>query len=183
MKLKEWKEKGYPIVPVSVNVSRADIYQIDLVEMLVELTQKYQVPPSCLHLEITESAYAENPVQIIDTVHQLRSHGFVIEMDDFGSGYSSLNMLTQMKVDILKLDMAFVQNEIAKPIDQTILSYIISMAHWMDLSVVAEGVETIIERKHAIPSRDIFMYWKLMMPIRLLIILQNMEVTLFRLSF
>ena len=63
-------------------------------------------------------------------------------MDDFGSGYSSLNMLTQMKVDILKLDMAFVQNEIAKPIDQSILSYIISMAHWMDLSVVAEGVET-----------------------------------------
>ena len=142
VKLKEWKEKGYRIVPVSVNVSRADVYQIDLVEMLVELTQKYQVPPSCLHLEITESAYAENPVQIIDTVHQLRSHGFVIEMDDFGSGYSSLNMLTQMKVDILKLDMAFVQNEIAKPIDQSILSYIISMAHWMDLSVVAEGVET-----------------------------------------
>lgn len=94
-------------------------------------------------MEITESAYAENPTQIINTVEELRTLGFIIEMDDFGSGYSSLNMLSQMKLDILKLDMRFVQNETAKATDQSILSDIISMAHRMKLSVVAEGVENL----------------------------------------
>ena len=141
-KLREWKEKGYPFLPVSVNVSRADVYQIDLVETLGRLVRKYEIDPSCLHLEITESAYAENPGEIISTVNQLRKLGFIIEMDDFGSGYSSLNMLNQMKMDILKLDMKFVQNEMAKSADQSILNYIIGMSHGMGLSVVAEGVET-----------------------------------------
>ncbi|MDY3249005.1 MAG: EAL domain-containing protein, partial [Candidatus Choladocola sp.] len=140
--LKEWKEKGYPVLPVSVNVSRADVYQIDLEETFVELTEKYGIDPACLHLEITESAYAENPGQIIETVNRLRQRGFIIEMDDFGSGYSSLNMLNQMKMDILKLDMKFIQNEMAKPLDRSILNYVISMSHGMGLSVVAEGVET-----------------------------------------
>ena len=104
--------------------------------------EKYGVSPSELHLEITESAYTENPGQIISTVNQLRKLGFVIEMDDFGSGYSSLNMLNQMKLDILKLDMKFIQSETAKPVDQGILRFIVSLARWMNLSVVAEGVET-----------------------------------------
>lgn len=142
MKLRDWKDKGYPLLPVSVNVSRADIYQIDLVDTLAKIIGKYDIDPVYLHLEITESAYAENPVQIINTVNQLRKLGFIIEMDDFGSGYSSLNMLNQMKMDILKLDMKFIQNEMEKPADQSILSYVINMSHGMGLSVVAEGVET-----------------------------------------
>ena len=142
MKLRDWKDKGYPLLPVSVNVSRADIYQIDLVDTLAKITGIYNIDPAYLHLEITESAYAENPVQIINTVNQLRKMGFIIEMDDFGSGYSSLNMLNQMKMDILKLDMKFIQNEMVKPADQSILSYVINMSHGMGLSVVAEGVET-----------------------------------------
>ena len=137
-----WQEKGLPLLPVSMNVSRTDIYQIPLVEVLHGLAQKYNVDPKYLHLEITESAYAENPAQIISTMSQLRSLGFPIEMDDFGSGYSSLNMLGQMKLDILKLDRKFVQNEIAKSSDQSILGDIIAMAHRMKLDVVAEGVET-----------------------------------------
>lgn len=140
--LQEWKQKGYPALPVSVNVSRADIYQIDLVNVLSDLTKKYDIEPSNLHLEITESAYAENPTQILNAINQLRKLGFVIEMDDFGSGYSSLNMLNQMQMDVLKLDMKFIQNEMAKPANQSILSYVVSMAHGMGLSVVAEGVET-----------------------------------------
>lgn len=142
IRLREWKEKGYPLLPVSVNVSRADVYQSDLAETLLEITQKHGVNPVYLHLEITESAYAENPEQIISTVDKLRKQGFIIEMDDFGSGYSSLNMLNQMRLDILKLDMKFIQNEMEKPADQSILRFIISLAHWMRLSVVAEGVET-----------------------------------------
>ena len=142
IQLRDWKEKGYPLLPVSVNVSRADIYQMDLLQSLVGLVQKYGVDPEYLHLEITESAYAENPAKIIKTVDQLRKIGFIIEMDDFGSGYSSLNMLNQMKLDVLKLDMKFIQNEMAKPADQSILRFIVNLAHWMNLSVVAEGVES-----------------------------------------
>ena len=140
--LQEWQKKGYPVVPVSVNVSRADVYQSHLVDTLSEMVQKYGIDPACLHLEITESAYTDNPDQIISTVEELRRRGFVIEMDDFGSGYSSLNMLSQMTLDILKLDMKFIQNELAKPAAQSILNDIISMAHRMSFRVVAEGVET-----------------------------------------
>ncbi|MFR0839689.1 MAG: EAL domain-containing protein [Neglectibacter timonensis] len=140
--LHEWEDKGYPELSVSVNVSRADIYHADLVGILVHTVKKYGLPPSRLHLEITESAYTENPKQIIDTVNNLREQGFVIEMDDFGSGYSSLNMLNDMPIDVLKLDMKFIQNETAKPVNQGILRFIMGLARWMNLSVVAEGVET-----------------------------------------
>ena len=142
IKLREWKEKGYALLPVSVNISRADVYQLDLADTLLTITQKYGVDPAFLHLEITESAYADNPNQIIATVDNLRKLGFIVEMDDFGSGYSSLNMLNQMKIDVLKLDMEFMRNEMKKPSNQSILRFVVSMAHWMNLSVVAEGVET-----------------------------------------
>ena len=142
VQLKSWQEKGYPPLPVSVNVSRADIYQPDLPGTLREIVGQYGVEPACLHLEITESAYTDNPNQIIETVSQLRELGFIIEMDDIGSGYSSLNMLNQMKLDVLKLDMKFIQNETAKPMEQGILRFIVGLARWLNLSVVAEGVET-----------------------------------------
>ena len=140
--IKEWEVEGLPPISVSVNVSRADIYNADLAEILMRTVNKYNLSPSHLHLEITESAYTENPTQIIDTVRQLRELGFIIEMDDFGSGYSSLNMLNEMPIDILKLDMKFIQSETAKPNSQGILQFIIALARWMHLSVVAEGVET-----------------------------------------
>ena len=141
-KLHEWKTKGYSIVPVSVNVSRADIFQSDLIETFCGLIEKYEIEPSLLHLEITESAYTDNPEQIINTVEELRNKGFIIEMDDFGSGYSSLNMLGEMSLDILKLDMKFIRNQMAKPAERSLLKAIIGMAHTLDLKVVAEGVET-----------------------------------------
>ena len=140
--LRDWQEKGYPSLPVSVNVSRADIYQANLPDMLSDLVREYDLKPDQLHLELTESAYTENPAQIIAVVDQLRKLGFIIEMDDFGSGYSSLNMLNQMKLDILKLDMKFIQSETAKPTEQGILQFVITLARWLNLSVVAEGVET-----------------------------------------
>lgn len=142
IKLREWKEKGYGLLPVSVNISRADVYHLDLADTLLTITQKYGVNPELLHLEITESAYADNPNQIIATVDNLRKLGFIVEMDDFGSGYSSLNMLNQMEIDVLKLDMEFIRNEMTKPSNQSILRFVVGMAHWMNLSVVAEGVES-----------------------------------------
>lgn len=140
--MKQWEDWGMPPIPISVNVSRADIYNADLDEVLLKILKKYQLKPSRLHLEITESAYTENPKQIIEMVGKLRSQGFVIEMDDFGSGYSSLNMLNEMPIDILKLDMKFIQSETAKPMKQGILQFIVDLAKWMKLKVVAEGVET-----------------------------------------
>lgn len=140
--LRAWEDKGYPPFCVSVNVSRADIYNADIADILIKIVEKYDLPPSRLHLEITESAYTENPAQIITTVKHLRELGFIIEMDDFGSGYSSLNMLNEMPIDILKLDMKFIQNETAKSGNRSILNFIMGLARWMNLSVVAEGVET-----------------------------------------
>ena len=140
--LRLWREKGYPQLSVSVNVSRADVYHTDLADTLLEIIRKYGVEPAQLHLELTESAYTENPAQILSTVEHLRELGFIIEMDDFGSGYSSLNMLNQMKLDILKLDMKFIRSETSKPMEQGILRFIVGLARWLNLSVVAEGVET-----------------------------------------
>ena len=141
-RLRLWKKQGLPLLPVSVNVSRADIYQSNLVNTLVNLTGEYGIDPSMLRLEITESAYAEKPDQIVSTVDRLRKQGFIVEMDDFGTGYSSLSMLNQMKLDILKLDMHFIQSELAKPEEQSMLRFVIDLAHWMKLGVVAEGAET-----------------------------------------
>ena len=140
--LRRWRGEGLPVVPISVNVSRADIYNSDLPDFLRALLRQYRLPAGLLHLEITESAYTEDPAQLIDAVRRLRELGFLIEMDDFGSGYSSLNMLNELPIDILKLDMKFIQSETAKPVSQGILRFIIALARWMELDVVAEGVET-----------------------------------------
>lgn len=140
--LQAWRQQGYPEIPVSVNVSRADVYQENLPGTMSSLVEQYGIAPNQLHLELTESAYTENPNQIITVVDKLRERGFVIEMDDFGSGYSSLNMLNQVHFDILKLDMKFIQTETAKPGEMSIMRFVVNLAKWLNLSTVAEGVET-----------------------------------------
>lgn len=139
--MNEWRKNKIDILPISVNVSRADAFHFDIVNVLKELTYKYGVDPQYLHLEITESAYTESSLMIVETVDRLREAGFVVEMDDFGSGYSSLNMLSRMRLDILKLDLEFTQNETSKKEEESILEDIIAMAHKMHLKIMAEGVE------------------------------------------
>ena len=146
--MREWNGRGLPPLPISVNVSRADIFHADLTNVLLETVKRHGLEPERLHLEITESAYAEAPDQIIETAGRLRSLGFVIEMDDFGSGYSSLNMLSRLPVDILKLDMKFLQSEIEMSGDEGIIRFIMQLAHYMKLGVVAEGVETETQLLH-----------------------------------
>lgn len=141
-KMRAWIDKGHTSTPISINVSRADIYNPNLPEILISMIQKYKLSPKNLHLEITETAYTENPAQLIEMVLKLKKIGFIIEMDDFGTGYSSLNMLSELPIDVLKLDMRFIQREEKKSNDRSVLSFIISLAKWMDLKVVAEGVET-----------------------------------------
>lgn len=139
--LRDWRQNGHELLPISVNLSRVDVQHADLADYLVELTQRYEIPPEMLHLEITESGYTNFPNQMINTAEELHKKGFIIEMDDFGTGYSSLKMLDQMEVDVLKLDTGFIHNALAKPANQSVLSDIIAMAHKLKLSVVAEGVE------------------------------------------
>lgn len=142
--LRSWLDQGdlFAPVPVSVNISRCDLYDLELCDRLHKLIEKYQLPYSLLKLEITESAYMDDPAQLIDVVSRLRSGGFTVEMDDFGSGYSSLNMLKDVPVDVLKLDTRFLSESEHNVRATTILSSIIHMARELNLSVIAEGVET-----------------------------------------
>ena len=141
-KMREWLDGDGFMMPISVNVSRADVYNPQLPDILTTMIKKYHLSPSYLHLEITETAYTENPEQLINAVSKLKKLGFVIEMDDFGTGYSSLNMLSELPIDVLKLDIKFIQNEEKKSHNKSILSFIINLAKWLDLTVIAEGVET-----------------------------------------
>ncbi|MGN0907665.1 MAG: EAL domain-containing protein, partial [Bullifex sp.] len=140
--MRKWQDAGLDPVPVSVNISRRDIFQADIVSKLTEITSVWGIEPELLHIEITESAYSDQPQAIVSAVEKLKDRGFIIEMDDFGSGYSSLNMLNELRIDILKLDMKFIQNEMKKSAGRSILRFVMNLAHWMGLSVVAEGVET-----------------------------------------
>ncbi len=142
--IKRWKSMqiSMPPISVSVNISRKDLYQPDMVERICALPQKYGVDPAELHLEITESAYIDSPEQVVRVVTELQQKGFAVEMDDFGSGFSSLNTLKNVPVDMLKLDMEFLAHGAGGSRGGIILSSVVRMAHEIDLPVIAEGVET-----------------------------------------
>lgn len=146
--LKRQKDHHRENIPISVNVSRKDIYNEDLITYFPKLIEKYELEPRWLHLEVTESAYSEEPQELIKVITQLRKKGFVIEMDDFGSGYSSLNALSELPIDILKLDMKFIQNEFLHKNSKNIISSVINLARWMNLLIVAEGVESLEQLEH-----------------------------------
>lgn len=140
--LRKWLDEGREVHPISVNVSRIDLYDPKLVKHLVDLREKYQLPSQYLELEITESAYTEDPEQIITITRQLREAGFVIHMDDFGTGYSSLNMLKDIQIDVLKLDMGFLKSSDYSAKGGNILTAILKMAESLKMQTIAEGVET-----------------------------------------
>ena len=139
--LRKWIDRGLDPIPLSVNISRVEIEDMNLCEVFIKLMMKYSLPRELLRLEITESAYVENPSRIAEVAGELRACGFIVEMDDFGSGYSSLNILSSAPVDVLKLDMKFLsmQNERRGGV---ILESVIKMASELGLDTVAEGVET-----------------------------------------
>lgn len=142
--MRKWSDEildgGY--LPVSVNLSRSDAYKEKLCETLEDTIKKYNIPPSALHIEMTESAYVEDSGALIPVLEKLRGIGFKVEMDDFGSGYSSLNSLKDLNIDKLKLDMKFLSGEDDNRRGEIILSSIINMAKNLDLPIIAEGVET-----------------------------------------
>ena len=140
--IRKWKEKYNYSVAVSVNVSRIDIFDPTLQDKLRTILEENGLDASELMLEITESAYADSANTLTEVAESLRASGFKIEMDDFGSGYSSLNMITTLPIDVLKLDMKFVRNMEKDEKSLKLVELIIDIAKFLDVPVVAEGVET-----------------------------------------
>ncbi len=140
--LRKWLDEGDTPLPISVNISRCDLFRAEFYGDITGLIQKYGLPVELMRLEITESAFAEATEQIIIMVKKLIDFGFVIEIDDFGSGYSSLNPLKDVPATILKLDMKFLETTGDSRRSGNILESVVRMAKWLDMMVIAEGVET-----------------------------------------
>ncbi|MBO6133217.1 MAG: EAL domain-containing protein [Lachnospiraceae bacterium] len=139
--MRKWRINHDIIIPISVNVSRVDIYDPEMPEFLDKIVRENEVNPRDYLLEITESAYTDNSRQIVQVVKDLREAGFRVEMDDFGSGYSSLNMLTALPIDALKLDMAFIKDISVDNKEMRMVELVLEIADFLQVPVVAEGVE------------------------------------------
>jgi EAL domain-containing protein (putative c-di-GMP-specific phosphodiesterase class I) len=137
-----WEKAGGPQVPISVNISRISLENDTIVDVIRELSKKYPVDKKHLYFEITESAYMKDQAALTERVYKLKDIGFAIAMDDFGSGYSSLNSLKDIPIDVLKLDMGFLRGGTNVERGNEIIAYMVSMAKALNLKMVAEGVET-----------------------------------------
>lgn len=135
--------EGKNPVPVSVNVSRRDILHDDFIDVITAITSKYDIPVDMLRLEITESAFSESTKEIISKANELAKLGYVVEIDDFGSGYSSLNSLKDVDASVLKLDMKFFEGGGNAQRAGNIVESIVRMARWLGMTVIAEGVEDV----------------------------------------
>ncbi len=135
-------DDGKSPAPISVNVSRVNLYNPKFLESLINLVEKYKIPPKYLNLELTESAFSDNTEMIQEAVDYLHRVGFTIMMDDFGSGYSSLNILKDINLDVLKIDMKFLsKGQAADSRGTKILEAVVRMAQALKMPVIAEGVE------------------------------------------
>ncbi|MDD4074568.1 MAG: EAL domain-containing protein [Eubacteriales bacterium] len=136
-----WIEKGNEPVPISVNVSREDTNDPALCDKLIAIVDRYKIPRNLFRLEITETMFAEDTERLTAVVRQLQQSGFLVEMDDFGSGYSSLNVLKDVPVDVLKLDMRFFSGKDSYERGGMIINAVLRMSRWLGISTIAEGVE------------------------------------------
>ncbi|MBR3771859.1 MAG: GGDEF domain-containing protein [Clostridium sp.] len=140
--LRRWKQSDRKVVPISVNVSRVHLYHDDFLEKVMELVNCYDVEPWMIEFELTESIFLNNTVTAITVMKELRKLGFCVSIDDFGAGYSSLNLLKDMRTDVLKLDKEFFREGEMQNEERIIVSSIISMAKQLNMKVLSEGVET-----------------------------------------
>ena len=140
--LKKCLERDIQPVPVSCNMSRYDIFDNDYADRIEEIRTRYDIPVKYIHVEITESSAIGGTELVASVLDKLHSFGYVVEMDDFGSGYSSLNILKDLNVDVIKLDMRFLSGNIGGR-GGTIISSIVQMTKWLNTPVIAEGVETV----------------------------------------
>ena len=140
--LSQWNKQGLPVHPVSCNFSSLHFDRADFPRQLADIAARYEVPHALLEVEITESSIMSNPESACAQIMQLKERGFLIAIDDFGSGYSSLGQIQQIMADVLKLDRSFVQRNILGAREQIVLSNVIRMATELGMSVICEGVET-----------------------------------------
>ncbi len=140
-RIRDWKERFDYTLPVSVNVSRVDIYDPELEQRLLDILEENGLSTSELMLEITESAYADDAKGLTEVINNLRNRGFKIEMDDFGTGYSSLNMITSIPIDVLKIDMSFIRNMNKDEKSRKLVELVMDIAKFIKVPAVAEGVE------------------------------------------
>ena len=140
--IRSWIDRGYTPLPISVNISRIDFFTIDVPAVLGKLISRYEIPPRYLKVEITESAYARDSEIIRENVGRLREMGFMVLMDDFGSGYSSLNMLKDLNLDVIKLDAQFLHLESQREKGASILESVVHMTRNLGTPIIVEGVET-----------------------------------------
>lgn len=139
--LKQWQNAGMPVMPISVNISRVDFDRDTLADEIIRIVDSYGLDHSMIHIEITESGYADDPDAVTREAFKLHNAGFLIELDDFGTGYSSLSALSALPVDILKLDMSLLRQEDTTS-NKSILEFSMKLAKIMNLKTVQEGVET-----------------------------------------
>ncbi|MBO5378217.1 MAG: EAL domain-containing protein [Ruminiclostridium sp.] len=137
-----WLAEGRELVPISVNVSRAHFTREDLAEHICAIVDKYQVPHSVIELELTESAFFDDKKVLLGTVRKLREAGFQVSMDDFGAGYSSLNSLKELQIDVLKIDADFFRGADVEERGLLIVSEVIDLAKKLNMKIVAEGIES-----------------------------------------
>ena len=140
--LRAWKDAGHGERSISVNISAKDFYLTDLYDSLTGLVERYEIAPKSLKLEITETAFVLDVRQQMELVRKLQAYGFLIEIDDFGSGYSSLNSLKDICVDILKMDLKFFEKTDQSDRAEKIVESVINLANGLGMPVIAEGVET-----------------------------------------
>lgn len=148
--LKSVKDRGLPLMPVSLNVSRIDFFFTDIGQHFIDLVNKYELDPALVGIEITESAFADNTDLLMEAVEKLHAAGFHVMMDDFGSGYSSLSMLHSMNLDVLKTDVRFMSRNKADVKAFSIVESVVSMAHMIGMIVITEGIETESQRMNLI---------------------------------
>lgn len=141
--IRKWIDAGVEPVPVSINLSRAHLENKDFLKPYVEIQKKYNIPSKLLELELTENLLLENPKEVMDAIKKIHQAGFLCSLDDFGSGYSSLNILKDLDVDIIKLDRAFFRSpDVVEPKEKIIVGEVVSMARQLGMMTVSEGVET-----------------------------------------
>lgn len=141
--IKRWEKMGWSDLYISVNISPVDFFFIDVVETLKDLVNKYDVDPKKLRLEITETTMMHDAKRRIEVIDRLREVGFIVEMDDFGNGFSSLNMLKDIPIDVMKIDMTFLDETRDISRANEILESIIALAKKLEIPVIIEGVETV----------------------------------------
>ena len=141
--LRQWLDAGLAPCPLAVNVSRVQFYTLGFVETYIGIKKQYDIPDGLLELEFTDSIFIENVELLRTAVQELRQAGFSCAIDDFGAGYSSLNILKDLPVDVLKLDGAFFRSLKSNGRDKVVIQNIVHMAGELQMATVAEGVETL----------------------------------------